>query len=58
MASGYRPPPAVLRNAEFVQWPGWAVRKVLEGTCRGLIYLHGCDPPIIHRGATLSSPLP
>jgi len=30
-------------------WPSWAMRKVLEGTCRGLIYLHSHSPPIIHR---------
>jgi serine/threonine protein kinase len=30
-------------------WPWWAVRKVLDGTCKGLAYLHAHDPPIIHR---------
>ena len=31
-------------------WPPWAVRRVLDDTCRGLAYLHSFDPPIIHRG--------
>ena len=31
-------------------WPRWAVRRVLDDTCRGLVYLHSFDPPIIHRG--------
>jgi len=30
-------------------WPWWAIRKVLDGTCKGLAYLHAHDPPIIHR---------
>lgn len=30
-------------------WPWWAIRKVLDGTCRGLVYLHSNVPPIIHR---------
>lgn len=30
-------------------WPNWAVNRVLEGTCRGLLYLHKHTPPIIHR---------
>ncbi len=25
------------------------MRRVLEGTCRGLVYLHRHSPPIIHR---------
>lgn len=33
-------------------WPNWAIRRVMEGTCRGLIYLHSHDPPIVHRGNT------
>ena len=31
-------------------WPRWAVRRVLDDTCRGLAYLHSFNPPIIHRG--------
>lgn len=32
------------------KWPSWAIRKVLDGTCKGLIYLHSNTPsPIIHR---------
>ena len=31
-------------------WPRWAVRRVLDDTCRGLVYLHSFNPPIIHRG--------
>ncbi|KAJ1424383.1 kinase-like domain-containing protein [Ochromonadaceae sp. CCMP2298] len=30
-------------------WPTGVLRRVLEGTVRGLIYLHGHSPPIIHR---------
>lgn len=33
---------------EPFHWPVWAIRKVFEGTLRGLIYLHNQD--IIHRG--------
>ena len=32
-----------------VFWPWWAVRKVLDGTLKGLLYLHCNTPPIIHR---------
>jgi hypothetical protein len=31
-------------------WPPWVVRRVLDDTLRGLVYLHTHDPPIIHRG--------
>jgi len=34
---------------EGFHWPRWAVRRVLDDTCRGLIYLHSHSPPIIHR---------
>ena len=30
-------------------WPPWAIRRVLDDTCRGLVYLHSHVPPIIHR---------
>ena len=30
-------------------WPVGIMRRVLEGTCRGLVYLHRHSPPIIHR---------
>jgi len=30
-------------------WPIWVTRRVLDGTCRGLTYLHSHNPPIIHR---------
>jgi len=30
-------------------WPSWAMRRVLEGACRALAYLHGHCPPIVHR---------
>lgn len=30
-------------------WPNMVIRRVLEDTIRGLNYLHGNDPPIIHR---------
>lgn len=30
-------------------WPPWVVRRVLDDTCRGLVYLHSHSPPIIHR---------
>jgi hypothetical protein len=30
-------------------WPWWAIQRVLDGTCRGLVYLHSNSPPIIHR---------
>mmetsp|Transcript_13371 Transcript_13371/g.22399 ORF Transcript_13371/g.22399 Transcript_13371/m.22399 type:complete len:711 (+) Transcript_13371:37-2169(+) len=30
-------------------WPVGIMRRVLEGTVRGLIYLHSHTPPIIHR---------
>ena len=30
-------------------WPSWAIKRVVEGTCRGLLYLHSHSPSIIHR---------
>ena len=30
-------------------WPVGILRRILEGTCRGLVYLHSHSPPIIHR---------
>ena len=30
-------------------WPWRVVKKVLDGTCRGLAFLHSNKPPIIHR---------
>jgi serine/threonine protein kinase len=32
-----------------LHWPEWAIRRVLEGACMGLSYLHGHTPPILHR---------
>jgi hypothetical protein len=37
------------RSHDSFHWPWWAIRRVLDGTCRGLVYLHSHDPPIIHR---------
>jgi len=36
-------------RGDIFHWPWWTIRRVLDGTCRGLIYLHGNQPPIIHR---------
>ena len=36
-------------SGDIFHWPWWVIRRVLDGTCRGLIYLHGNNPPIIHR---------
>jgi len=36
-------------HASKPHWPWWAMRRVLDGTLRGLVYLHSHDPPIIHR---------
>jgi len=36
-------------KATLPHWPWWAVRRVLDGTLRGLVYLHAHNPPIIHR---------
>ena len=33
----------------LAHWPWWAVRRVLDGTLRGLVYLHTNPKPIIHR---------
>ena len=30
-------------------WPEWVVQRVLDGTCKGLSYLHSNCPPIVHR---------
>lgn len=30
-------------------WPWWILRRVIDGTCRGLVYLHSHSTPIIHR---------
>ena len=35
-------------------WPPWVVRRVLDDTLRGLVYLHSHEPPIIHRGMSVS----
>jgi serine/threonine protein kinase len=37
-----RPPPAHT-------WPFILVKNVAKGTARGMAYLHGCNPPILHR---------
>lgn len=29
--------------------PWWVSKRVIEDTCRGLIYLHSLSPPVIHR---------
>lgn len=34
-------------------WPPWVVRRVLDDTLRGLVYLHSHEPPIIHRGVCM-----
>lgn len=44
-------PPLPLVVSSF--WPPWVVRRVLDDTLRGLVYLHSHDPPIIHRGRRL-----
>lgn len=31
------------------------MRRVLDDTLRGLVYLHSHDPPIIHRGDSMKS---
>eukprot|EP00602_Paraphysomonas_sp_CaronLab_P007406 CAMPEP_0185029326 /NCGR_PEP_ID=MMETSP1103-20130426/15559_1 /TAXON_ID=36769 /ORGANISM="Paraphysomonas bandaiensis, Strain Caron Lab Isolate" /LENGTH=539 /DNA_ID=CAMNT_0027564017 /DNA_START=88 /DNA_END=1707 /DNA_ORIENTATION=+ len=36
-------------SVESFHWPWWVIRRVLHGTLRGLVYLHGNQPPIIHR---------
>lgn len=36
-------------RGDIFHWPWWVIRRVLDGTCRGLVYLHGNQPPIIHR---------
>ena len=36
-------------RGDIFHWPWWTIRRVLDGTCRGLVYLHGNKPPIIHR---------
>ena len=41
-------PPSDQQHGSF--WPAWLIRKVLDGTTKGLMYLHGNTPqPIIHR---------
>lgn len=29
--------------------PWWVTKRIMEDTCRGLIYLHSLAPPVIHR---------
>lgn len=38
-----------MKNTDPFHWPWWAIRRVLDDTCRGLVYLHSHNPPIIHR---------
>lgn len=35
-------------STSMFHWPMWVTRRVLDGTCRGLVYLHSHG--IIHRG--------
>lgn len=44
-----RQPGLLAGAADGAHWPAWAMRRVLDGTCRGLVYLHSHQPPIIHR---------
>ena len=35
-------------NSEYYL-PTWIIRKILDGTCKGLTYLHNHNPTVIHR---------
>jgi hypothetical protein len=42
--------PGAVNTCQQSHWPLYAIRKIVEGTCKGLAYLHGRSPqPIIHR---------
>ena len=42
--------PNIFDGSDSQHWPMWAIAKVMDGTCKGLIYLHSNKPqPIIHR---------
>ena len=30
-------------------WPFALIEKAVTGACRGMMYLHSCDPPVLHR---------
>ena len=37
------------QQCTLAHWPWWSIKRILDGTLRGLVYLHSNKPPIIHR---------